>query len=242
MKDLRELSGFGTQLRAQMKAKEENRARLWSGRMALVKHARDLMKNRAYSEAAVAYEKYIKSLEIVFDVKAGGLLPEHFNSKARQSELTLLVSVYWDLVCIYDTSSRYGNRMMKSADKLAEFSRYTPIHGSVVKKAQNFLRKANNPQVIRRFLRNSALERPRCFIATAVFDDPNCAEVRALCALRDQRLRRSRWGRQFIYWYYRLSPSLARRLDGLPFLRSWLRPPLRLAARWARHWSSPPQH
>jgi hypothetical protein len=221
-------------LRAEFKAKEDARLSLWTGRVTLVKQGRTMMKSKSYSEAAVAYEKYIRSLEIAFDAKPGGLLPEHFKSQARQSELTIIASVYWDLMCVYDSSPRYGNRMIKAADKLAEFSRYTPIYASIVKKAQTFLRKAKNPKVIKRFLKAANAERPRCFVATAVFQNPTCIEIQTLCLFRDEVLKKSQWGRHLTRLYYKFSPSLAALIDRFPFLRALLRPILTTIAAQLR--------
>ena len=69
--DLRKVasSGAGGVLMAQEKAKEQHRLQLWKSRVSLVKNGRQLMNQKMYSEAAVAYEKYLKILEIVFNVQ-----------------------------------------------------------------------------------------------------------------------------------------------------------------------------
>ncbi len=70
----------------------------------LIKKARMCMSQKLYSEAAMSYEKYLKILDIVFDVKKGDRLkPEAFKDSARTTELTVVASVYWDLLRIYDT-------------------------------------------------------------------------------------------------------------------------------------------
>ena len=73
------------------------------------------MNDKMFSDAAVNYEKYIKVLEVVFDCKAGELAPEMFKDSARTQELTVVTSVFWDLLRIYDTSSKYGDRMQRAA-------------------------------------------------------------------------------------------------------------------------------
>jgi hypothetical protein len=79
------------------------------------------MNDKAFSDAAVAYEKYIKVLEIIFDAKPGELSPEQFKDAARTQELTVVASAYWDLLRIYDTSEKYGDRQAIAAKKLAQF-------------------------------------------------------------------------------------------------------------------------
>jgi len=41
-----------------------------------------------------------------------------------------------------------------------------------------------------------------CFVATAVYGDPDCRQVRALRCFRDRVLVRSVWGRAFVAFYY----------------------------------------
>lgn len=231
--DLRAAGSQGAKLRAHAKAKEEHRTKLWGARVNLVKQARRQMQAKQYSDAAVSYEKYIKTIEIVFDAKSGSLTPEHFRNKAHQKELTVLTSVLWDLVCIYDTSPRFGSRIQKASDKLIQFAPFTPIYAAIVKKAQGFERRANNPKVIRKFLKGADARRGFCFIATTVFANQPAPEVAILLRFRREILEPSPFGRVVIAIYYRLSPPLAFVLD--QYL-SLLHPPVRWGLRMiARH-------
>lgn len=214
----------GGVLMAQERAKEQHRLQLWKSRVALIKKARLCMSQKMYSEAAVSYEKYIRILEIVFDVKKGEkLTPELFKDSARTTELTVVASVFWDLVRIYDTHEKYAERQMNAARQLAVFIRFTPIYPDIIKKAESFARTARNTQAIKQFLKMSAEQRPRCFIATAAFEDPTAWEVQTLRFFRDHRLKRTSWGRAFVLLYYRHSPRLACTLDK----HAWLKPAVR---------------
>ena len=110
------------------------------------------MNEKAFSDAAVAYEKYIKLIEMVFDAEPGGLTAEHFKDAARTQELTVIASTYWDLLRIYDTSDKYGDRQMLAAKKLAIFLRFTPIYPDIIRKASAFQKTARNPDAIKAFL------------------------------------------------------------------------------------------
>lgn len=88
----------GVKLRMEAQAREQNRAVLWKSRVGLVKQARQLMHQKAYSEAAVSYEKYLRIVEIVFHKKMGELSPDVFNNSKRSKEVTVITSVYWDLL------------------------------------------------------------------------------------------------------------------------------------------------
>jgi len=226
----------GSVLMMREKAKEQKRMMLWKSRVNLIKKARQCMGDKMFSDAAVAYEKYLRVLEVVFDAKPGELSPEHFKDSARTQELTIVASVYWDLLRIYDTSERYGERQMQAATKLAGFLKFTPILPDIVRKADVFLKTAKNPAVIKQFIKMANEDKGRCFIATSAFETNHAPEVRFLCDFRDNHLRKHLAGNVFIFLYYKISPPFARILDRLPGLKPTVRAILRgiisfLAAR-----------
>jgi hypothetical protein len=227
---LSKLVSKGAALRAEAQKKAQNRLALWRGRVALVKQAKSLMAAKNFSDSAVAYEKYIRALEIVYDKKPGELTPELFKLDARKQELTVVTSVYWDLMRIYDTHPRYLERQVKAAQKLAEFARFSPIFSHIVRKAEAQSRNARNPSAYKAFLKLSHTARPRCFIATAAFgaDHP---VVAALCEFRDGVLAKSRAGRGLVLAYYRVSPPIAAALDRVPALKLPARVALTALAR-----------
>lgn len=224
----------GLKLRMEKEAREKNKLMLWKSRVSLIKQARALMTQKAYSEAAVSYEKYLRVLEMIYNLKKGELTPNVFNSSKRSKELTVVASVYWDLVRIYDTSPRYGERMAGAANKLAQFLPFSPILPDVLKRAESFTRSAKNPAVMRNFLKAVRGSAGRCFIATAVFEDGHSQEVMVLRQFRDDFLITSGAGRRFVFWYYKNSPPLADWLQQRPWAKSTLRPLLRLVALAAK--------
>lgn len=224
----------GLKLRMEKEAREKNKLMLWKSRVNLIKQARGLMTQKAYSEAAVSYEKYLRVLEMVYNLKKGDLSPNVFNSSKRSKELTVVASVYWDLVRIYDTSPRYGDRMNQAASKLAQFLPFSPILPDVVKRAESFARSAKNPAVMRNFLKSVRGSAGRCFIATAVFEDANSKEVAVLRQFRDEFLLNNGAGRRFVFWYYDKSPPVAEWLQHRAWAKTTLRPMLRLVALAAK--------
>lgn len=217
----------GSLLMVREKAKEQKKLMMWKSRVNLIKKARTAMQEKAFSEAAVAYEKYIKVLEVVFDVKGGELTPEHFKDSARTQELTVVASVYWDLLRIYDTSERYGERQAVAAKKLATFLRFTPIYPDIIRKAEAFQKTAKNASVIKNFLKGASENKGRCFIATAAFEY-HSKEVAFLTKYRDEKLLTTPYGRAFVKFYYSTSPAMAKFLDKSPSLRAVTRSSLRL--------------
>lgn len=205
----------GLKLRMESELREKNKLMAWKNRVHLIKNARALMTRKSYSEAAVQYEKYLRLMEVVHNIKKGELSPKIFNNSARSKELTVIASVYWDLMRIYDTSPRYGDRMMASARKLGEFLPFSTIYPDVLKKSESFLKNAKNPEPVKEFLRIVKADRGACFIATAVYaDTPQANELWVFRRFRDQVLRPYWLGRQLIWLYYRYSPPVARHLLG----------------------------
>ena len=222
----------GSVLMAREKAKEQKRLMLWKSRVAMIKRARSCMQDKAFSDAAVAYEKYFKVLEMVFDADKNGLTPDHFKDSARTQELTVVASAYWDLLRIYDTSPKYGERQRQAAQKLAIFLRFTPIHPDIVRKAEIFSKQAKNPEIIKSFLKMSQDQRGRCFIATAAFESYQAPEVALLENYRDTYLLQKTWGHIFVNFYYKFSPAIARILDKSSLLKSLVRLVLRVLVKF----------
>ncbi len=210
------------------KAKEDRKLKLWHSRLAFTKKGHTLMQEKLFSEAAVVYEKYLKILELVFDCTNGQLTPDHFKDSARTAELSVVTSVYWDLLRIYDTSDAYGDRQKKVALQLGKFAPLTPVFMDLLKKAQLFQKKCRHPEIVKTFINTATKARPRCFVATSAFESPQAAEVQALRHYRDHTLKKTILGRKFIYAYYKISPSLACALDKHAYLKNPIRRALRL--------------
>jgi ASC-1-like (ASCH) protein len=58
-----------------------------------------------------------------------------------------------------------------------------------------------------------------CFIATAVYRDPEAPVVQELQIFRDDFLLQNRFGRRIVYWYYQVSPKLAKSISCNPTAR-----------------------
>lgn len=213
----------GSVLLAHEKAKEQHKLMLWKSRVGMIKTARNFMAAKSYSDAAVVYEKYVRVLEVIFDSGPGGLKPEHFKDSARTQELTVLASVYWDLIRIYDTSANYGDRMRLASQKLSQLLKFTPIYPDILRKAEAFQKSAKNPAVIKSFLKSASESKGRCFIASSVFESADADEVLHLRLFRDLILENSAPGKAFIRGYYRWSPAVAFWLDRKPKTRRALR-------------------
>lgn len=221
----------GSILMAREKAKEQKKLTLWKSRVNILKKARQNMADKMFSDAAVSYEKYLRVLEVVYDTEPGKLSPEMFKDSARTQELTIVTGVYWDLLRIYDTSERYNERMMQTAEKLAQFLKFTPIFPDIIRKAESFAKTAKNPTAVKHFLKLAVENKGRCFIATAAFENEFAPEVIRLRMFRDFYLQKSFGGRFFIKLYYALSPSIAFFIDRMPSVKPLIRRVLQQISR-----------
>ncbi len=227
-KGLGERISTGAQFRLKEKAKEQQKLMMWNSRVTLLKQGRNYMISRMYSEAALAYEKYIRVLEIIFNIPPGKLDPLILKDAHQTKELAIIASVFWDLVQIYDSSPRYGNRQAEAARKLSIFIKYTPVYPDIIRRATAFSKKCKNPAVLKKFLKAANANKPKCFIATYAFNYPYSPEILLFCHFRDQILAPNPFGQMLIRSYYHVSPKIVSLLEKAPFLRPFLRAPLRL--------------
>lgn len=77
-----------------------------------------------------------------------------------------------------------------------------------------------------------------CFIATAVYGDPSCYQVRQLRKYRDDTLLNSVVGRAFVKTYYKISPAIANWLITKPTLSRQVRVVLNFAVKHITNASS----
>ena len=217
----------GVKLRMAEEEKHKNKVKMWQNRIALLKQGRSLMEKKALPEAAMCFEKYLKVIEIIYEKKPGDLSPDIFSKSTRSKELTVVTTVYWDLVRIYDTNRNYHTRLLDAVDKLGQFAPYSTVYPTLVRKAEQFVKRAKNPAPIKAFLKKSRGKKVGCFIATASFDGPFEPEVIQLKVFRDEVLKKSFLGRKFIDFYYFVSPSIAwfinKHSTVKPFTRAVLR-------------------
>lgn len=215
------------------KAELDRKSKMWDMRMAFIQRGHRAMQVKQYGEAAISYEKYIRILELVFNVTPGSLTPEVFKESSRTSEMSILAGAYWDLIRIYDTSPQYGDRQAKCAAQLAKFAPVTPIYNEIVKQAQEFSKNARHPERVKIFLA-AVGKSSRCFIASSAYQSPNHSDVMILRNYRDSVLKQSFLGRKFIYFYYRYSPKVACILDQHEYLKAPTRWALKLVINCVR--------
>lgn len=228
LKELRKSASQGAQLQAKQEAKSKQKGDLWRNRTQFVRQGRLFLNRAEYAEAAVAYEKYLKVVQVVTQKDRKDLDPKQFNEHPK--EITIIASVLWDLMLIYDSHLKFLSRQQETAEILARFLRFSPVYNSIIRKAEKEVRKARNPAAFKLLLRLCDVQSARCFIANATFETRTDPTVVSLCLFRDQILKNSPTGRFLVATYYKISPAIARKVQTSPTLRAFLRPVLRRVA------------
>jgi hypothetical protein len=208
---------------ARRATKEANRLSLWRRRVDIMRDARDRFARKDYPGAVVAYEKYLRVVEMIYDVKPNGLKVSFFSNPARAKELVLITTSYWDLVRIYDQSDRFKKRFNECSEKLVEFLPFTPMYSEMLLRIQDHKKVAKHKDMFQKIYRQVQKKKKRCFIATSAFEYEDSSTVAVLCSFRDKVLVNTFSGRTFIRGYYIVSPPIARFLDKAPKLRPVVR-------------------
>ncbi len=209
----------GARLRAQRKAREANQVALWRNRINVLKQGRTYLAQRLFVEAAIEFEKYIRIIEIVNELKPGELKPEHLKKNAKSNELDVFISTVWDLIKIYDMNAAYQPKLKEKVGMMVEFSKHAPSFPRIARKMVAYTKKSKNREIFNDLLTKCNAPRSKCFIATSTYGDPLHPQVLVLTRFRDEILERHLFGRLFIWIYYKVSPPIADFLDTHPQLK-----------------------
>lgn len=208
-------------LQAEQMIQGNYKKNLWKNRLALVRQGRHCLDRREHADAAIAYEKYLKVIQYVYEKEFQDLNATMFGEHPR--EVTVICSALWALVEIYDLHPSYADKQLSCAAKLGELLPYTNLFSTMAKQASVKMRHAKNPQAYRTMLHKANIKTGNCFIASIAFEDRNDPTLVILRQFRNQVLLTKSGGRHFVRLYYRFSPGLANRLQHFSAIRRILR-------------------
>jgi hypothetical protein len=199
-------------------ALEERRKKLLNHRIDLARSGIAAYKKGAMVEAVRAFHQYLRIVEEIKDVIEGGLTPTHFDMKSELPEVLMISGIYWDLVKIYDrTKSASSQReFFHFMEKYIAFSRGMPFQPVCAESLRKYIQ--NEKPFHRTEFKNAyhILSISKCFIATSLVDVTQSATLPTLRKFRDQVLKKSKLGRQFVALYYRHAPPIAERVNLWP--------------------------
>lgn len=211
---------------------EIKRHEQWMKRVEVAKRGVRAFEKRKYIDALKLFREYVAILEARYNVGAGGLRPDLFDTKKEAGEILLLSGVFWDMAKIYDRLRGNTAEVRMCLNKFIEFSINRPHVAFSANEVRKYLRAGN---VMNKADFNNAYgvlhqHVAKCFLASAVFG-PVSPEVAALQAFRDRVLLPRPAGRVAVGAYYAVSPAVAGVLVRAPWAGSLFRWPLRLVVR-----------
>ena len=204
---------------AMAQAEEDVRKRLLVRRLELARNGISSYQKGKYIDAVGHFTAYIKVVEEVKKCAEGGLSPSHFDIKNEMTELVMISGIYWDLVKLYDRtrSPEKEKEFFHYMDKYISFAKGMPYQ---VLCAESLRKYINTEKPMHKKEFSSAyrmLATTRCFIASSLVDVTLEDTLPQLQLFRDTVLRKSSYGRWFILEYYQKGPSIALKIDHLPF-------------------------
>jgi hypothetical protein len=189
-------------------------------RLSIAKEGMVKYSEKEYAEAVTAFTQYLKILEEIKKVPAGGLHPKLFDSKTDLPEIVLITAVYWDLCKLYDRTT--------SPEKYKEFLHYLNQY-VLFGKSINRDFQTTSEEALRKYISNGKtvhtaafkaaykqMTGGRCYIATALIDVTEPDVLPILRNFRDQKLQSHFLGKCFVQIYYIIGPFLGRMTEFLP--------------------------
>ena len=214
-------------VKAQMEKAERDRLLvLFQRRMELARNGAILFRSGKTAEAFQNYASYLEILEKTKGLSPGALEPRHFDLKKDVAELLLLSGVFWDLSKLHDRmKSKDSSKLKFYLSRFVLFSKGFPFQHVSSELIRRYLVSGlpNNRKEFKDA--HIQLGGGKCFIATAVEDYCAPTTLDDLRMFRDQVLLKRRFGRAFVWSYYRVGPGCARLV---------LRTPLRFQRQLAR--------
>ena len=178
-----------------------------------------------YSNAILAYRKFLTITARAFDVDIADLRPDLFDEKSRKGEALLISSIALDFLKILDhLNSPSAKEERAMCHKL--FIRFTlnqPFQNFAAENLRKFLAYKRSVKNRGEFWAtyNAIKSKKFCVIATWAFQNENAGTVARLRRFRNETLSRSQLGRACIAFYYENGARLIPALELVPGSR-WL--------------------
>jgi hypothetical protein len=190
------------------KKRREQIAQLHRTRLGHLKRAQTAVRDEKIAIAVEAYNKYLGILALYFETTEDKLSPKFFDAEKEVSELLLVSIAYWDLAKAYDRNPNLQRDCQRCLDQFVKFSmgyKYQHVNAQIVRKFNN-KKQAHNPKAFETAYQRLQISTKRCYIASSCFgeDDYKTNILRSF----KYKIAPYELGRDFIDFYYQVSPSL----------------------------------
>lgn len=203
----------------QEERKREQIVELYRTRLTHLKRAQLLIRDDKMAQAVDSYTKYLGILALYFDTTEDKLTPTLFDPVKDVTELLLISHAYWDLAKAFDRSPNLQRDCFRCIDQFVKFSigfKYQHVNAQIIRKFNN-KKQAHNPKAFLAAYQKIQISSKRCYIASSCFgeESPKTETLRQFkSAIAPYSL-----GKDFIDWYYSVSPRIVSFLDGKPKLK-----------------------
>ncbi len=193
--------------------KREQIVALYRTRLTHLKKAQALVKDDRMALAVDSYTKYLGILALYFDTTEDKLSPTMFDPEKDVTELLLISHAYWDLAKAFDRSPNLQRECFRCLDQFTKFSigfKYQHVNAQIIRKFNN-KKQAHNPKAFEAAYHKIQIHSKKCYIASMCFGelDEKTETLRHFkLAIAPYEL-----GKDFIDFYYRVSPSLVNFFD-----------------------------
>jgi hypothetical protein len=199
--------------------KREQIIELYRTRLTHLKRAQALVKEDRMALAVDSYTKYLGILALYFDTTEDKLTPGLFDSEKDVTELLLISHAYWDLSKAFDRSPNLQRECLRCLEQFIKFSigfKYQHVNAQIIRKFNN-KKQAHNPKAFEAAYHRIQISSKKCYVATMCFGfhDQRTATLRRF----KLKISHTELGKDFIDFYYRLSPSLVDHLESHRLLK-----------------------
>lgn len=185
----------------------EKKAKAYRQRLGFARKGVQAFRRGDYKSAMESYVKYFEGVEIAHDRLGQGIDIELFDKKRDAGEMLLVASIAFDMMRIYDrgTSPEHETEFKKSVEMFVKFTKGMTYQPALAEQLRRFLLsqtgKVRHRVEFKKAYADLRVKLGRCYIATYMFgyDHPM---VTALHGFRDNFLKKHRWGRRLIDFYY----------------------------------------
>lgn len=199
--------------------KRDQIVELYRTRLTHLKRAQALVKDDRMAQAVDSYTKYLGILALYFDTTEDKLSPGLFDPEKDVTELLLISHAYWDLSKAFDRSPNLQRECLRCLEQFVKFSigfKYQHVNAQIIRKFNN-KKQAHNPKAFESAYQRIQISSKKCYVATMCFGfEDERTEV-----LRHFKLKIAPYesGKDFIDFYYRVSPALTTFLTHRPIVR-----------------------
>jgi hypothetical protein len=198
-------------------------------RFTIAKEGKTALNRRDYRMMIYRYSEYLKIMADTFEVQTiYDLKPAFFDAKKDVAELLLISQIYWELAKVYDGSSKSKDKLELCLKQFIRFTigmQFQGLNTEIIRKELK-RRKFKNKELMLKCLEGIYKESGGCYVATYFETDLQTLQI--LRNFKMSYLNKSPWGKQFIFYYYELSPELIYYFNRYSLLKIVLQIPIQI--------------